>query len=112
MHQSLSHLLSQARLCFAHSLLDNDELRPDGFVLAHELVDCRGAILFPKFIGAAAGALAGLIGLSVLEINCPNLNVFHILVWHGGVVLVSSSAGALLGAAVEYLERRRIQKRL
>lgn len=70
----------------------------------------RGAMLFPRFIGAAAGGLAGLIGLTVLEINCPNLNVFHIMVWHGGVVFVSSAAGALLGAAVEYLERRRNQK--
>jgi hypothetical protein len=33
----------------------------------------RGAILSPKLIGAAAGGLAGLTGLSVLEVNCPNL---------------------------------------
>jgi hypothetical protein len=65
----------------------------------------RGAILFPKLIGLAAGGLAGLIGLSILEVNCPNLNIFHILVWHWGVVLVSSLAGALVGAAVEYIER-------
>ena len=70
----------------------------------------RGAILYPKLIGAAAGGLAGLIGLSVLEINCSNLNVFHILVWHWGVVLTSSVAGALLGAAAEYIERWRSQK--
>jgi hypothetical protein len=70
----------------------------------------RGANLYPKLIGAAAGGLAGLIGLSVLEINCSNLNVFHILVWHWGVVGVSSAAGALLGAAVEYLGRSRSQK--
>jgi hypothetical protein len=48
-----------------------------------------------------------LTGLTVLEINCPNLNVFHILVWHWGVVLISSGAGALLGAAVERIERWR-----
>ncbi len=65
----------------------------------------RGAILFPKLIGAAAGGLAGLIGLSVLEINCPNLDVYHVLVWHGGVVVISSLAGALMGLAVEYIER-------
>jgi hypothetical protein len=64
----------------------------------------QGAILYPKLIGAMAGALAGLIGLSVLEMNCSNLNVFHILVWHWGMVLVSSAAGVLLGAAVEYIE--------
>jgi len=65
----------------------------------------RGAILFPKLIGAALGGLAGLIGLSVLEINCQNLDVFHVLVGHGGVFVISSVAGALLGATVEYINR-------
>jgi hypothetical protein len=45
-----------------------------------------------------------------LEMNCPNLNVFHILVWHWGVVLLSSGVGALLGAAVEYIQQWRSQK--
>ena len=53
------------------------------------------------------GGLAGLIGLSVLEISCQNLDVFHILVWHGGVFLISSVTGALLGAGVEYIDRLR-----
>lgn len=66
----------------------------------------RGAMLFPKLIGAAAGGLSGLVGLSVLELSCPNVNVFHILVWHWGVV-ISATAGALIGAAVEYVQRRR-----
>jgi hypothetical protein len=65
----------------------------------------RGAILYPKLIGAAAGGFAGLIGLSVLEVNCPNLNVFHILVWHGGVVLISSLGGVLVGAVAESIDR-------
>jgi hypothetical protein len=63
-------------------------------------------MLYPKLIGAAAGGLAGLIGLSVLEINCSNLDVFHILVRHRGVVLISSGAGALLGPGAEYVDRR------
>jgi hypothetical protein len=67
----------------------------------------RGGILFPKLIGAAAGGFAGLIGLSVLEINCPNLNAYHILVWHWGVILISSLAGVALGATVEHIDRRR-----
>jgi hypothetical protein len=67
----------------------------------------RGAILYPKLIGAVAGGLAGLAGLSVLEVNCPNLNVFHILIWHEGVVVIGSLGGALLGATVESIQRWR-----
>jgi Negative regulator of sigma F len=70
----------------------------------------RGAILYPKLVGAVVGGLAGLAGLSVLEVNCPNLNVFHILVWHAGVAAIGSLGGALLGAAVESLARWRKQK--
>jgi hypothetical protein len=65
----------------------------------------RGAILYPKLISAVTGGLAGLAGLSVLEVNCTNLNVHHILVWHAGVVAIVSLGGALLGAAVELIER-------
>jgi hypothetical protein len=70
----------------------------------------RGAVLYPKLSGAVAGGLAGLAGLSVLEVNCPNLNAFHILVWHAGLVAVSSTGGALLGAAVESHQRWRKHK--
>ena len=70
----------------------------------------RGALLYPKLIGAVTGGLAGLAGLSVLEVNCPNLNVFHILVWHVGVVVIGSLGGALLGAAVESIECWRKQR--
>jgi hypothetical protein len=67
----------------------------------------RGAILYPNLIGAVAGGLAGLAGLSVLEVNCPNLNVFHILIWHEGVAVIGSLGGALLGATVESIQRWR-----
>jgi hypothetical protein len=67
----------------------------------------RGAILYPKLIGAIAGGLAGLAGLSVLEINCPNLNAFHILIWHEGVLVFGSLGGALLGATVKSIQRWR-----
>jgi hypothetical protein len=70
----------------------------------------RGAILFPKLIGTAAGGFAGLIGLSVLEINCSSLNAYHILVWHWDVVLISLLAGLSLGAAVGYIDRRHDRK--
>jgi hypothetical protein len=70
----------------------------------------RGAILSPKLIGAAVGGLASLAGFTVLELNCPDVNVFHIVVWHWGVVLIGTASGALIGAAAEYIQQRRHSK--
>jgi hypothetical protein len=103
-HQE-STFLASGVMCMKNGLLYSI---PAAFLLW--LILRRGAILYPKLIGAVAGGLAGLAGLSVLEANCPNLNVFHILVWHGGVVAISSLGGALLGAAVESIERWRKRK--
>jgi len=61
----------------------------------------RGAILNPMFTGATAGALAGLGGLAVLEIFCPNPNEYHILVWHLGALLASVLGGIAIGSLVE-----------
>ena len=63
----------------------------------------RGAILSPRLVATTAGALAGLIGLTVLEVHCPNLNRYHILVCHLGVILISALGGLAFGAAVEYV---------
>jgi len=62
----------------------------------------RGTILSPMLTGVTAGALAGLSGLTVLEIFCPNLNEYHILVWHLGAVLASVAAGLAIGTIVEF----------
>jgi hypothetical protein len=61
----------------------------------------RGAVLSPILSGAATGLLAGLVGASVLEIHCPNLNAWHILVSHLGVAMLCALAGLLIGLAVE-----------
>jgi hypothetical protein len=57
----------------------------------------RGAILSPGLTGATAGGLAGLVGLTVLQVQCPNVNVYHILVWHLGTALLSGVGGFALG---------------
>jgi hypothetical protein len=62
------------------------------------LILLRGAALSPLLTGATAGGLAGLVGLSILEIHCPNLNVYHIVVWHVSVVLVCMIAGLVLSS--------------
>jgi hypothetical protein len=70
----------------------------------------RGAILNPILMGATAGALAGLSGLAVLELFCPNLNEYHILVWHLGSVLVSTVGGLAIGTISEYSSWRRVPR--
>lgn len=66
----------------------------------------RGAALAPKLMGATAGGCAGSIGVTVLEIHCPNLGLYHILVWHAGVLLLSALGGVAVGAAVEVAAQR------
>jgi hypothetical protein len=61
----------------------------------------RGAILTPAMSGAASGLFAGLVGTSVLEIHCPNLDAWHILVSHLGVAILFAVAGFLIGLAAE-----------
>jgi hypothetical protein len=61
----------------------------------------RGAILSPSTTGAATGLLAGLVGTSVLEIHCPNLDARHILVSHLGVAMLCALAGLVIGLAAE-----------
>ena len=71
------------------------------------LVLRRGAILSPSMTGAATGLLAGLVGTSVLEIHCPNLDAWHILVSHLGVATLCALAGLVIGSAAEVKGLRR-----
>jgi len=66
----------------------------------------RGAMLCPWLTGAVVGGFAGLVGLSILEINCSDLNFNHILVWHGGVAAASSLSGAGLCGLLAYIDNR------
>lgn len=65
----------------------------------------RGFAVNPVSAGLIAGALGGLAGLGVLELQCPNFEVAHLLVWHTGVVPLSSGAGALVGWLVRLFTR-------
>jgi hypothetical protein len=76
------------------------------------LVLRRGATLAPKLMGATAGGFAGLIGITVLEVHCPNLNLYHILVWHLGALVTSALGGVGLGTAVELVGRWRHRRLL
>jgi hypothetical protein len=60
----------------------------------------RGFALNAVSAGLAAGVLAGLAGVTLLELHCPNFEALHVLVWHTLVVPVSGAAGAALGWAL------------
>ena len=72
------------------------------------LVLRRGAILSPSMTGAATGLLAGLVGASVLEIHCPNLDAWHILVSHVGLAILCALAGLFTGLTAEAIGGRSI----
>ena len=74
------------------------------------LVLRRGAILSPRMTGAAAGLLAGLAGTSMLEIHCPNLDAWHILLSHLGPAILCALAGLVIGLAAEIRGRRSIHR--
>jgi len=54
----------------------------------------RGYIVNSVAAGLVGGTLAGLAGVTMLELHCPNFQAMHILVWHTAVVPVSAAAGA------------------
>jgi hypothetical protein len=68
----------------------------------------RGAVLSARTTGAICGALAGLIGVSVLEIHCSNFDLRHILVWHLGVGVSGAIAGLVVGWVGEMVSRKRL----
>jgi hypothetical protein len=67
--------------------------------IASWLVLRRGFAVNRNAAGLAAGTLAGLAGLTMLEIHCPNFHAMHIMVWHTAVVPVSALVGALASGA-------------
>ena len=57
----------------------------------------RGARLGPGMLGATSGAGAGSVSVTILQANCEMQEAIHLLVWHGGVLAVSTVAGYLIG---------------
>ena len=68
--------------------------------LASGLLLRRGLAVNPRAAGAVTGMLAGLAGLTVLELHCPDFQVLHVMIWHIAVVVISAAAGAWIGARI------------
>jgi hypothetical protein len=76
---------------------------PTGLVIAFILR--RGFVMDWAASGVAAGALAGLTGLAMLELHCPNLKAIHVMVWHVAVVVLSGILGWAIGTLGDRLRR-------
>jgi hypothetical protein len=57
----------------------------------------RGAPLNLTTLGATLGALAGLVSVALLQVACDLQEMNHLVVWHGGVLLLTTLAGAGVG---------------
>jgi hypothetical protein len=57
----------------------------------------RGFISDPLAGAVSGGAFSGLLGAAVLALHCPIFSAPHIIVWHAGVIVVTSVAGACVG---------------
>ena len=66
----------------------------------------KGLVLHPIAAGALTGLLAGISGLTLLEIFCPNPDKYHILVWHIGAALASTIGGAIVGSIADRVSRK------
>lgn len=53
----------------------------------------RGFAVDRGAAGVAAGTFAGLAGLAILELHCPNFRLWHVVVWHLAVLPISALAG-------------------
>jgi hypothetical protein len=56
----------------------------------------RGFAVNSTAAGLAKGALAGMTGVALLELHCPNFEAAHVMVWHIVVIPISCAAGALV----------------
>jgi len=91
------HFVSQGVICLAAGLL---HAIPAGF--ASWLLLRRGFAVNAITAGLVAGTLAGLAGVTMLELHCPNLQTLHVMLWHTAVIPVSGAAGAFLVWLLRY----------
>lgn len=70
-------------------------------VLLTALLVARAWAVRPRWAGVLGGAGAGLLADAVQHLICPVSDLQHVLIWHGGAVLLLSLAGWLAGVLVE-----------
>lgn len=56
----------------------------------------RGVFLSVERLGCALAAISGLVGATVAQFRCSRQEASHLLVWHGGVLVIVPLAGLLV----------------
>lgn len=64
----------------------------------------RGYLSPTNAAGAVLGALAGLLGSTVLQVECERLNMPHLMVWHGGILALPCVLGWLCASLLRRLQ--------
>lgn len=91
---SATHFVPRGITCLATGVMHAVIAAPLLWWLLH-----RGYAVNPVSAGLAAGTLAGLAGLGMLELHCVNFEAPHVLLWHTLVVPVSAALGAIVALA-------------
>ncbi len=86
------HFVSQGIVCLSAGLLHAIPA-----ALASWFLLRRGFAVNAAAAGLLVGTLAGLAGVTMLELHCANLETLHVMLWHTAVMPVSAAAGALVG---------------
>ena len=76
--------------------------------VAFGLLARRGYARLTGMLGATLGAIAGLLGASVLQVACSRQEAGHLLAWHGAVLVVPVVMGIVLVRAVKYVHSGRL----
>ena len=84
------HFVAQGLTCLRAGLLQAVPAAAGGAWLLR-----RGFAVNPSAAWYAAGTLAGLAGVAMLELHCANFEAPHIIVWHIAVVPLSALIGFL-----------------
>ena len=95
-----AHFVSQGVVCLTAGLLHAIPA-----ALASWFLLRRGFAVNPVAAGLVVGTLAGLAGVTMLELHCANLETLHVMVWHTAVMPASGAAGALLGWSSRFRAR-------
>lgn len=91
------HFVAQGIVCLTVGLLHAIPA-----ALASWFLVRRGFAVNPVAAGLVLGTLAGLAGVTMLELHCANFEAPHVMLWHTAVIPVSAAAGAVAGWAARF----------